>query len=764
MSSRENVVGSLGAAIFLFALAAFFWFAQVDWVARPAVIPALAPARNFSAARAENVLARILGPERPHPVSTPEDIAMRGRIMKELASLGIPARIYSGFACNAEERYGLLSCATVNDVIGEIGPGEGKAILLMAHYDSVPAGPGAADDASSVAAIIESARALRTDRQQFRHPILALFTDGEEAGMIGAAAFLHDPRLRARVGAVINAEARGNHGRSLLFETSAGNGRLIDLYAHSLAKYAASSLYEEIYRFLPNDTDLTLFIRDGFPSFNLAFTENVAQYHTALDTRANLDPQSVQQQGDNILELARGLEQTDFAQLKGADEIYVDLLGRAFLHIPKQLAFPLSLAAFLMLSAAACLARGEPIGTKAWAAAFAITPALVLGAAIAGLLLYVLAQYLSGTPDPSYAHPTVLRLAFASAIGALTLLVARFAPPRAVAAACWLWMAGLGILVALLLPGFAPYFLIPSCITAVLFFVAALLPGGWEGTAGQGIILFSAAPALLLWVGLGAEGETVMGLKLHPLVTIPIALGLTTLVPLFAARRLPRFGGAVAAILALAAIALAMLAGREPAFTASAPQRLNITYVENGGHARWAADALSPIPESMRAVADFTIKPQRLSPFAWSSLYLAPAGVARDPSPVAHLLTNQRTRDGWHVTIAVQGSSRAQQMFLVLGKPHGLKAIDVNDCHFAVPPEWASRDRVVIACMSRDCAAMRLGFALTSPAPLDVVFGEQRFGLPPAAGLLLAARPKTAVTSQNGDGVLLLNRLRIPPA
>ena len=74
-----------------------------------------------------------------------------------------------------------------------------------------------------------------------------------------------------------------------MFHTSPCNGRLIDLYAHSVPQYATSSLTSVIYKYLPNDTDLTLFINAGFISYNFAFNGNVAHYHTPLDRRENPD-------------------------------------------------------------------------------------------------------------------------------------------------------------------------------------------------------------------------------------------------------------------------------------------------------------------------------------------------------------------------------------------------------------------------------------------------------------------------------------------
>ena len=343
---------------------AAFWFLQVYGAARPPVAPLGASPRAFSAARAEQVLARILGPEMPHPVSSNENANVRARIVKELSTLHVPAFVLRSFACHAVHSYGVLTCATVNDILAVVKPGRGKAIVLLAHYDSVPAGPGAADDESGVATVIETVRALQARGLESRHPVLAVLTDGEEAGLLGAAAFLHQPALKARVGAVVNVEARGNRGPSLLFQTSPGDAPLIDLYAWNVPDYATSSVYAEIYRFLPNDTDLTLFIRDGFSSFNFAFAGNIADYHTALDTRANLDPVSLQQQGDNMLGVASGLEQAHFAKLRGGDDIYLDILGRALPRIQAVWALPLSIDSFVLLIPALMLAGRRSISCR----------------------------------------------------------------------------------------------------------------------------------------------------------------------------------------------------------------------------------------------------------------------------------------------------------------------------------------------------------------------------------------------------------------
>src|SRR5579871_2707452 len=387
MTREANPVRRLLATVALLTVAACFWFLQTYARAMPEMASAAAPRRAFSAARSEQVLTRLLGAERPHPVSTDENNRLRGRVLSELSVLGLRPFVLHGFACHSPQDSALLICGSVNDVIAEVMPGSGKAIILLGHYDSVPAGPGAADDEAGVATVIETARALIARGHPWKHPVLAVLTDGEEADLLGAAAFLHDSKLKARVGAVVNVEARGNRGPSLLFQTSPGNAALIDLYASNVGDYATSSLYEEIYKFLPNDTDLTLFIKDGYPSYNFAYVGGVADYHTADDTRANLDPISLQQQGDSMLGVVNGLEAVDFTKLHGTDDIYFDILGRWLPRAPTGFAVPLALLAFLGILAATLLTRAELYGSKEWLRAFAVTPALIFVALFSGFLL-----------------------------------------------------------------------------------------------------------------------------------------------------------------------------------------------------------------------------------------------------------------------------------------------------------------------------------------------------------------------------------------
>ncbi|HEY3638670.1 MAG TPA: M20/M25/M40 family metallo-hydrolase [Rhizomicrobium sp.] len=753
---------NLAIVLTLFVVAAGFWFLQIYGQARPVPAPLDASPRTFSSARAEQILARILGPEKPHPVSTEENARVRDRIVQEVRARGLHPTLYHSFACHTPHSFGLLICAGVTDIIADVRPGSGKAIILMAHYDSVPAGPGAADDESGVATVIETARALIARGLAGKHPIMAVITDGEEADLLGAAAFLRNPAFRARVGAVVNVEARGDQGPSLLFQTSPGDGALVDLYAGNTSNYATSSLYHEIYRFLPNDTDLTLFIEAGYPSFNLAYVGGVANYHTTHDTRANLDPASLQQHGDNMLGVVSGLEQANFAELRGQDDIYLDILGRWLPRVPVSWALPLAAIALLLLVAAVFLSNDSSVLAAQWLKAFAITPVLLLVAVAGGFLLYQLACLVSGMPNPANAHPIPLRIGLSIELAGAALLVSRFAPPRAAALAVWLWIAILGLVVAVFLPGFSPYFVIPSLVASLLFVLATLIPEKLDGLFGVFVFLIAALCALLIWSSIGATGEAIMGLKLHPMFTVPFAIGLSTLVPLLARYRLSRmmWAGLTAALFS-GAVGFAFAQGTQPSYSSEFPQPLNFTYVQGQERAYWTADATTSLPQSLRAVLPFSPRRQRILPIM-PRAYFAPANNIRLPIPNATVIARPRTGSVRSVTLLLHGAEGANQMYLDIPRAAHLNTIDLGGWHFAAPRKWADEDSVILACMSVDCRNASVTLTLASNSPVTIGLYEHRFGLPPAGHRLLAARPETAIPEQNGDGITLAGDIHIP--
>ena len=214
-------------------------------------------------------------------------------------------------------------------------------MVLMAHYDSVSSAPGAGDDASGVASILEIVRALKHG-PPIQRDIIVLFTDGEEPGLLGAEAFAHAHPWMKDAGLILNFEARGNRGPSLLFETSQNNQPLIHFVARVAPYPIGSSLFYELYKILPNDTDFTVFRPAGIPGLNFAFGEGLEAYHSPLDTPDHLSLASLQHHGSYGLALTRHFGQLDLKALRNSqgDDVFFDWFGSRLVTYSQQLGAP----------------------------------------------------------------------------------------------------------------------------------------------------------------------------------------------------------------------------------------------------------------------------------------------------------------------------------------------------------------------------------------------------------------------------------------
>src|ERR1043166_7964299 len=154
----------------------------------PSPIAATAPDTVFSAERALHHVEQIA--QRPHPMGTADHDRVRDYIIAQLTALGIRPQIQSATAVGT--RY--QGAGRVQNILAWM-PGsdaKGKAVLLMVHYDGVGAGPAASDDGAGRAALHETLRDLQSRKKPLMHDVIALFTDGEEAGLLGAAAFVRE--------------------------------------------------------------------------------------------------------------------------------------------------------------------------------------------------------------------------------------------------------------------------------------------------------------------------------------------------------------------------------------------------------------------------------------------------------------------------------------------------------------------------------------------------------------------------------------------
>lgn len=274
---------------------------------------------EFSAARAQKHLASIA--RAPHPINSAEHDLVRDYILNTFQQMGMSPQVQKTVADQED------GADAIENVICRLqGSTRDKAVLLVAHYDSVEEGPGASDDGVAVADILETARALKS-QSQLKRDIIFLLTDGEEAGLLGAKAFVDHNSWAKDVGVVLNFDARGTTGSSIMYETSPQNGWLISNFGAAASHPVANSLSYEIYKRLPNDTDFTIFRRAGYSGLNFAFIDGVGNYHTATDSLSAVDPRSLQHDGDYMMELVKQFGNAAADDPKEKNTVYFDLLG-----------------------------------------------------------------------------------------------------------------------------------------------------------------------------------------------------------------------------------------------------------------------------------------------------------------------------------------------------------------------------------------------------------------------------------------------------
>ncbi len=367
----------LGVALGLLVLCAI----SIVRVARPpSAVPATAPDTVFSAERAMRHVEQIA--RRPHPMGTADHDRVRDYIVGQLSALGLSPQIQQATAIGTRYR----QAGRVQNILARL-PGadpNGKAVLIMVHYDGVEAGPAASDDGAGSAALLETLRALRARKRPLAHDVIALFTDGEESGLLGAAAFVREHPWAKDAAVVLNFEARGTSGRSFMFETGPGN--LDAARALRSARDAtAGSVYATIYRTLPNDTDVSEVAVLELPALNFAFADGVERYHTSHDDVEHLNPGSLQHHGSQMLAMARTFGAGPLPRPRTGDGVFFDLPLVGLVVYPQALELPLVILALVLVGAIVVRDR-KGVGTGALAGLVAVVLSGGVGLAVGRML------------------------------------------------------------------------------------------------------------------------------------------------------------------------------------------------------------------------------------------------------------------------------------------------------------------------------------------------------------------------------------------
>jgi hypothetical protein len=715
------------------------------------LVPSLSPHHavangEFDAFRAKARLKQLLGKQQPHPADSAANDAVRGRLVAQLTAMGLHPQVRDEFACNENYKSRGVSCARVRNVVATIGTTAGKHVLLAAHYDSTPVGPGAGDDGAGVATLLEVAYLLKD--KPLQRPVTFLFDEGEELGLIGARAFVERDPLAGQIDSLLNFEARGVSGPVHMFETSQPNGAAIGAYAGAVNLKVANSLSTDVYRQMPNYTDVNTFDGRGWLTLNFAMIGNETRYHSAGDNLDAFSLGSLQHMGDQALALTTRLS-AGAAPRASDQRIFMDVFGAGFVQMPQLLGVVLLgalLAGFAWL-AFTRRALGRGLGSA--------TASFVLSGGIAWLATWLMGLMRPGMywrAEPVWTHMAVYACAILASLVVVATVGGKLDRTR-LRAGYWLFFLGLGVIVAFVATGGIIFFLFPPAI----YLIGALAAPRWKSaeqwgaSAALAVLFLTFGEMLALLEELLNQGPMWLFAPLGFLLLYPALIEAQPLM-----RRLSRSWLAAAGVL-LAALAWA-IAFAVPAYSADRQQQFTIEYVKdaNSGAALWSIlNDRAPLPDAFGTIAEWSFGKL---PYSERRRWLAEAPAAAVTPPAVEVIGS--STDGKTRRVRIRLATNGAESVLLLSK----KDADISAAgapRFVRPIDRTAEGQTAIRCFGRSCDGAVIDLAVGNHKPLQLWVLGWRPVLPAQARPLVAARPEFARPQYVADGTTTVEKLTL---
>lgn len=617
----------------------------------------------------------------PRPVGSPGHEKTRNWLVSRFASMGLEVSTHTGVGVRQanfdRRRNGSVNVAPYENIIAVL-PGRNradKAVALMAHYDSAPWANGAADDGAGVAALVETARIMSMGPKPTRD-VIFIATDAEELGLIGAQEFFDRHILAQRIGAVVNVEARGSRGRAIMFQTSPGNAGLIETWASNAISPTGNSLANDIYKILPNDTDLSVPLAKGVTGINAAFIDRLLDYHMPTDNIENLDVGALRHLGNFALTTTRALAYADALPAQGADSAYFDFFGLFVVRYPMWMGWVLVAIGVGFLHTAQVQRLG--VGWRQALYGTVGTLALTIGV---GAISHFVASCAYGAgmiPLRERINEMGAVLWIYVAFAAGSILVVK---PRA---AMWTGSVILMLLCALAaqiwMPGASWLFDWGGLIGAILLNLAAR--SGWQSSAVQ------LASAIIggLWGALLLIGVIVTYVSVAPMTPAPVALiipfAITLIGPVIMA-----FGNLDASRRIGAGLVVLSLSGGiwfafDGSFSERKPKPGDLFYYSDrqGGRNFWATSSTARELPDGNVVS---ISPKGFESLKWKAV-TAPSA-AMSPPDISMV------EQGDQVTINLESKLAPRLMNFIIRPVADLDNIRVNDRNVRLPAGQATR-------------------------------------------------------------------------
>ncbi len=189
-------------------------------------------------------------------------------------------------------------------------------IVVGGHMDSVPTSPGANDNASGVAVVLEIARLARGTRQAGFLRFVAF--GAEEYGSdgrhhVGSEIFVDrlGPKGRRKLGGMVSVDMVAD-GRPLIIGNS---GISEDVLARYLYRRVDKANVAVEYRTLCDCSDNGPFEQAGIPA-SFMWSGDEPNYHDDSDTVANMSPRDLERTGKAVRAFVKSLDQALLDRLR----------------------------------------------------------------------------------------------------------------------------------------------------------------------------------------------------------------------------------------------------------------------------------------------------------------------------------------------------------------------------------------------------------------------------------------------------------------
>ncbi len=708
---------------------------------------------EFSAGRAMAILEDLLQEGVPHPVGSEANKRVKERILAWLEKQGIEAEVQKAWGCSTMWN----NCAWVENVIAEIpGRQESPYLVLMAHYDSVPAAPGAGDDGAGMAAVLEIGRMLKQEGP-FRNPILLVITDAEEFGLLGAEAFFAHHAKKNLIGAVINVEGSGTTGSSQLLRTAMNNKTLIDAYGAGAQYPQGMSLVSEIFKRMPNDTDFSVSKRANIPGIDFAFAGERNHYHTPNDNLQNLDLRTVQHHGENVLPLARSLASIDLENLEDSSLVYGAVYGN-------WISWPVGFSIFIVLIAGVLLviASVRLVSQPLRCFLSSLVPLLIIICISLALFAnFKLIEWFNNAVVSWPAHDLPFRLVLFSTPAVVGFAIAGglnkyLSQDEGLLGVWWFWWF-LAAVFTFVLPDAANLLILPLIVAAVLLTISA-----WVGpslrTALQLATLVMVVPASLGMVLLLEESQ---GYRLIVTTFFSLGIFLASIGP-FVRGTMVKTTIVIGLMVATGGTVATTLM---PLYSPWRPQHLNFHFIQDidSQVAHWSAQTSEPVPDTIMAIMDFS---KEVSLYPWSvstSKKTATAELLEVAGPRFEVVQVNESGEGREVSINMSSMANGDWLMLLLPESSGVMGFGIEGDYFEanIVPWGLAKDNyaVMFSGTQGKVVSLTVHFSGRDNQKAFILGGSSE--LPESAAHLLDARPPLATQAHQGDLRILFRQVSL---